>query len=281
MTQAAATGPTSGTVEGAIARFRRDLALAAALRWTLVAGAAGAGILQASPLFGGIAGTLALLVIGVIWLLLSYRSVQGSRIAAAAPVLIALGQYDQAEQQISEALNSFSLFKGIKLRGLHHLAVLRHAQGRHAEAAALGRAVLREYPGHGGNLSRSARLLVAESLLEVGDLRAAHEALMGLYSERLSLGEALELTLVQLDYLSRVGAWGHMLHGLMQKVELAELLEAPRAARAQALLALAARRQNKKEWEHWLRRRAELLATPDDLIKVRPLLAELWAPSPA
>lgn len=278
MTQASAS-PSPLAVDSAIARFRRDLALAAALRWALLFAAAAAIILQSSAIAGGIAWTLALVIIGAIWLLLSYRSVRGSRIAAAAPVLIALGQYDQAEEHISRALNSFSLFKGVKLRGLHHLAVLRHAQGRHAEAAALGRAVLQQYPGAGNHLVRSARLLVAESVLETGDLAAAYEALMGLYTERLSLAEALELTLVQLDYLSRVGAWRDMLHGLPQKVELIELLEAPRAARAQGLFALAARKQNKKEWEHWLRRRAELLSTPEDLIKARPLLRELWEPS--
>jgi hypothetical protein len=42
------------------------------------------------------------------------------------------------------------------------------------------------------------------------------------------------------------------------------------------MLALAARRTGRTDWEHFLRRRAELLADVSDLTAKRPVLSELW-----
>ena len=54
--------------------------------------------------------------------------------------------------------------------------------------------------------------MLADSLLELGDLAGAHEALVSLYSQKLTLIEAMNLLVVQLDYESRVGAWPSMFH---------------------------------------------------------------------
>src|SRR5207248_2968456 len=97
-------------------------------------------------------------------------------------------------------------------------------------------------------------------------------AINGLFTERLSLAEALNLLQVQLDYLSRVGAWEQMMGGLMTKVQLAELMPAERSARAQAFLALAARNTGRKDWEAWLVRRVELLSDIEELMLRRPVL---------
>jgi hypothetical protein len=97
-----------------------------------------------------------------------------------------------------------------------------------------------------------------------------------LYQQRLSLSEALELTLVQSDYLSRVGAWEQMVQGIAQKVQLAELLPSEASARVQALLALAAKKVGKTELSDWLKKRAELLADAPELVRQRPVLGELW-----
>ena len=59
-------------------------------------------------------------------------------------------------------------------------------------------------------------------------------------------------------------------------MELAELMPPMRSARVQAMLALAAKKTDKKAWETWLRRRAELLADAKELIAARPVLSELW-----
>jgi hypothetical protein len=261
--------------EAAILRLRRDLTLSSVLKGGLLFLALASFFIEAAgvKLLGG---SMMLALIGFLWLVLSYRSVKGSRIAAVSPSLIAAGNYEQAERHIDEALRSFSLFRTVKLRSLHHLAVLRHAQRRWGEAVILCRTLLSQRLGPLAGVSRSTRLMLADALLESNDVRGAYEALAGLYMDRLSLTEALELQAVQLDYLWRVEAWDAMLAGLKQKVELAELMPARRSARVQATLALAARRRERADLENWLRRRAELLADPADLIAQRPVLAELW-----
>jgi hypothetical protein len=97
-----------------------------------------------------------------------------------------------------------------------------------------------------------------------------------LYTQRLSLGEALSLMLVQLDYESRSGAWNDMMRGVSTKASLAELMPTTKSARAQALLALAAKKTGRVDWESWLRRRVELLVDPQELYLRRPILKELW-----
>jgi len=263
-------------VNDAIARMRRDLTLGSVLKGLMLGAAMFCLLLDAVARPAGFSGSVALAVIGGVWLMLSYRSWRGSRIAAVSPSLIASGNFEQAERHIDEALRAFSIFRTVKLRSLHHLAVLRHAQRRWVETVILCQAILQQRLGALSGISRSTRLILADSLLNVGDLAHAHEALAGLYQQRLSLGEALELTVVQTDYLSRVGAWEQMVQGVAQKVQLAELLPSEASARVQGLLALAARKVGKAELSEWLKRRAELLVDGEELVKMRPVLGELW-----
>src|SRR4029079_15888021 len=123
----------------------------------------------------------------------------------------------------------------------HHLAVLRHAQRRWADAVVLCQALLRQRLGGLAGLTRQSRLILAESLLELGDLRGAYESITALYTQRLSLAEGMKLLTVRPDYLSRVHGWDAMLQGLESKVQLAELMNTAASARTQAFLALAAR----------------------------------------
>ena len=265
------------SAQHAITRFKRDLTLSTLLKVLLLVAAAGA--LFIGPALGGaFDGSLALVLVGVTWLVLSYRSVRGSRMAADSPSLIAAGQFEAAEHRIGEALRAFSLFRTVKLLSLHHLAVLRHAQRRWPETALLCRALLRQRLGPASGLGKSTRLILADSLLAMNDLRGAHECIARLYEHRLALGEALSLLGVQLDYLARIGAWQQMLHALPTRVQMAELMPTTSAAQAQALLALAARKTGRMEWESCLKRRAELLVDPDQLIERRPILRELWDP---
>jgi hypothetical protein len=98
-----------------------------------------------------------------------------------------------------------------------------------------------------------------------------------LHEERLSLGEAVQLLMIELDYGSRVGAWDYMLANIMTKVQLAEIMPTQSAARAQALLALAAKKLGRNEWSDWLAKRAALLVDPAELVVERPVLKELFA----
>jgi hypothetical protein len=262
-------------VDAAISRFRRDLTIAALLRAALLSGAL--ACVLAGPMLGLHGqGMFVLMIIGTIWILLSYRSMQGTRLAADSPSLIAAGQFEQAEARIDTALRTFSLFRAAKVQSLHHLALLRHAQRRWRESTLLCQALMAQKLAGLGGLPRTTLLVMADSALQMGDLRGSFEAMNGLYGYRLSLPEALTLQLLQLDYGSRIGAWDQMLSGVAVKVQMSELMPGPNAARSQALLALAARKMGRRGLAQWLRRRAELLADPQEIAADRPVLAEMF-----
>lgn len=258
----------------AITRFRRDLTIAALLRTLLLAAAVGCCL--AGPIFGRDDGMFVLVFVGAVWVLLSYRSMQGTRIAADSPSLIAAGEFERAENHIDTALRSFSLFRTAKLLSLHHLALLRHAQHRWRESALLCQAVLSQKLGNLHGLARTTLLLLADSMLQLGDLKGAFDAMNRIYRYRLSLGEALTLQMLQLDYGSRIGAWESMLQGVGGKVQMAELMPTLNAARSQAFLSLAAHKSGRLELASWLRKRAQLLGEPRDIASDRPILEEVF-----
>jgi hypothetical protein len=219
-------------------------------------------------------------VVGV-WIALSVTSARSSRLGMDSPGLIATGQFEEAERQIDQAMRAFSLFGPAKLRALHQLAVLRHAQRRWDEAAAICRALIGQRLSANSSLNKPSRLILAESLLEMNDLPGSYYALNDLYAQQLSLEEVLNVLSLQLDYEAKLGAWGRMFTGAATKVQLAELMPSAAAARVQALLALAAKRSGRSDWFDWLRSRAELLTDVSDLTRDRPMLAEVWPQSGA
>jgi hypothetical protein len=260
--------------ETAISRFRRDLTFGRVVRGLFAAALVGTFLM---PLAGVTLDPLLVLpVIACVFVALSFGSVKGSRLITDSPSLIAAGQYDEAERRIDQALRSFSLFRHVKVLGLHHLALLRHAQKNWHESALLCRALLGQKLGTLQGIGKPARLMLADALLEMGDVRGAADAIDDLMRHRLSLAEVLKLLAVQLDYQSRLGAWNDIMRGIEAKVQLAELMPAAAAARSQALLALAAKNAGRLEWSEWLRRRAELLADVQRLASDRPVLWALW-----
>jgi hypothetical protein len=258
----------------AITRFRRDLVIATLLRTALLVAAV--GCVLAGPVLGHDDGVFVLVAVGALWVFLSYRSMQGTRIAADSPSLIAAGEFDRAESHIDAALRSFSLFRTAKLLSLHHLALLRHAQRRWRESALLCQAVLSQKLVNLGGLPRTTLLLLADSMLQLGDLKGAFEAINRLYRYRLSLGEALTLQMLQLDYGWRIGAWESMLQGVGVKVQMSELMPTLNSARSQAFLSLAAKKTGRTELAEWLRKRAQLLAQPSEIASDRPILEEVF-----
>jgi len=267
------------SVQAAISRFRRDLTIGAVLRASLATGAV--ACLLVGPMVGaGYGGVLLLLAIVVVWTMLGYRSIQGSRLTADSPLLIASGRFDEAESRIDAALRSFSLFRPAKLLSLHHLALLRHAQRRWQESAQLCRALQRQRLGTLRGLGKPSTLVLADNLLHLGDLPGVFEAICRLYRQRLNLAEALTMMQIQTEYLACIGAFEPMLAQVWTKVQLAELMPPLPAARTQAFLALAAKKTGRIELSRWLRRRAEQLTDAPALVVERPILAELWPPPP-
>jgi hypothetical protein len=225
---------------------------------------------------GDNARVVGLLGISAFWVWLSLNSARSSRTAAESPSLIAAGQFEEAERNIEQTVRAFSLFRPVKLQALHHLALLRHAQRRWQESAVLARALLRQRLGALQPLSRPTLLLLADSLLEMNDVRGAYEAIARLHRERLTLPEVLNLLAIQLDYSTRIAAWPSMLDNVMEKVQLAELMPPVVAARSQAAMGLAARKLGRQDLADWLRARAELLTDVQQMALERPALAELW-----
>jgi hypothetical protein len=260
------------TAEAAIHRTRRDLTLGIALKVLMPLAVFGCFLigpesLRLVMLFGVIGG----------WVVLGLSSVRRSQLVAMSPSLIAAGRFEEAEQQIDDAIRSFSPFSAAKLRPLHHLALLRHAQRRWQETALLCRELLGHRQNAVRGLSNPARLILTDALLELGDVRGAYEAMSVLHREKLTLAEILHLTLLQLDYSARIGAWKSMAENMAAKLQFVELMPTDAAASAQALLGLAARKLGREDWAKWLGDRARLLADADQLMEQRPMLRELWS----
>ena len=258
-------------VDLAIYRVRRDITFGIVLKAVLIA-----GLLAALVITLPAARFAALAAVGGIWIALSITSARSSRLALDSPALIATGQFEEAERLIDQAMRAFSLFGPAKLRALHQLAVLRHAQQRWQEAAAICRALLRQRLGINRGLMTPSRLILAESLLELDDLPGSYMAVRDLYSQQLSLEEVLNVLSLQTDYEAKIGAWDKLFSGAATKVQLAELMPSAPAARVQALLALAAMKSGRPDWADWLRRRCELLTDVNVLTTARPMLLELW-----
>jgi len=257
-------------VEAAIYRVRRDITLGVVLKGTF------AVAILACLLFAPHSTKLAAMTgVVAVWLALGVTSARSSQIGVESPALIAAGEYEEAERQIDLAMRAFSLFSPIKLRALHQLAVLRHAQRRWQESAAICQAVLSQRRAS-RSLAKPAMLMLARSLIELSDLPGAHRAILGLYRQTLCLEDVLNLLRLQLDYESRIGAWTQMFNGIAAKTQLAELMPTVMAAPVQALLALSAEKVGRTDWSNWLRRRAELLVDVDALVAERPVLAEVW-----
>jgi len=81
----------------------------------------------------------------------------------------------------------------------------------------------------------------------------------------LGLIDSLQRLSLQTQYEVAIGADAAALGGLRQKVELSELMPAAQCGAMHALLAIASQRRGQHEVAQWLRRRAELLCTAEQL----------------
>ncbi len=190
-----------------VSRFRRQLAISSLLQNSMVALMVAGLLLTVMPIGPKNIGLLILAGVVALWIGLGIRSSRGARAGDVAS-MIASGRFSEAENVIGEGLGSFSIFRASRLMGLHQLIVLRHAQRRWGEVVELGQMLLRQRLGNLRGLTGSTEILLADSLLELGDVPGAQREIARLYEKRLSLGEASGLLRVQLDYLARVGRVG-------------------------------------------------------------------------
>ena len=217
---------------------------------------------------------------GLVWLGVIIASIRSRRLAFEAMPLIVAGEFGLAEDQLGQSLRSFSLLSSSKLIGLHQLAMLRHAQSRWADAAKLCRELLTRGGRHTaiGNTEFDVqnRLMLAESLIELGDTAGAGAEMLGLSGLRLDLRQTLLLTQIRLDLQAGLEHWHPMMATPRTTIGLIELMPAAMAARCYALLALAAKRIGAGQWLSLLLRRSILLSLSDPLVERRPFLRELF-----
>lgn len=238
------------------------LGIAAAAAWGVSRGA-GPSAVGAAALFWLAA---VVFVVGL--------SIRSRRFAADAVPLIAAGEFDAAEDRITQSLASFSVLRSTKLLGLQQLAMLRHAQSRWAEAAALARELLDRRGRREQRLETPSRLVLAESLLELGQLDAAGAELGALAAAPLDLRETLITTAIRLDWHARRDEPAAMLAHLSATLGLVELLPPPLLARTHALLAWAAWRVGDETRRAFLARRAQLLGDVDAMVARQPMLRD-------
>lgn len=223
------------------------------------------------------------ILLGAGWLWLSMTSARAAQMLAL--ITQALDQNPaEAEALIAQAEQRWPLQRALRLLIYHRLAVLRYRQHRFAEAAAIAQAVLSHRLGmlEDGGVSgltgastptlgpvRSHLLLMlAECRLRLGDLWNAHQALTQLHSTRRNLLENLQLLSLQTRYEVQAGYDAQALHDLERKLAMADLMPPPYAAALHLHLAQAAGRTGQTLLSDWLRRRAALLATSNQVAQV-------------
>jgi hypothetical protein len=254
-------------IERILARVRRDLLFSGAIKFFLF-------ILLAMGLSGWIpiietTGapwiSIAIIIgVAVAWVYLSYLSLRQGKAATLSSELLAAGRYEHAESCLLEACESFSFHRGLKMAACHNLALLAHARNEFRQAADACRIVLRRKRGVFRAVVKMSHLILADSLLRLGELHDVHRMLESAKKHDLTLAERLIYEEIELRYLLKIGRSDHVVHDLQHRVRLAELLPSQKAAAQHALLAEACRFSGHLAMKEFLWSRACLYADPEN-----------------
>lgn len=265
------TPPAPATPETLASQMRRD----AALR---TAGITGAIVLLIASSIADtaypLAGSLLMLAAIGLWLTISFISAAAWRHVPRIGALIEQNP-DAAETLLSETLAKRPLQPAARLALYHRVAMLRHAQRRFPETAALAAAILQYDARAIRRLQPSLLLMLTDSALECGDLPSAYTALTQLHSTPLGLLESLQKLALQLRYEITCGHDATALVGIEHKVKLIELMPQPTCGVLHAMLAGAAQRTHRHDLAQWFHGRAKLLCTSSDLETYLPTLSAI------
>jgi len=210
---------------------------------------------------GGSALAIALavaLAIGA-WMLINGIS---ARTSTELPRLTAMIDDDpaQAEEALAYHLGRRPLLRWVRLLLYHRLAMLRHRQGRYAEAATICHHVLNYKLGPGEGARPHLLLLLAEAQIDRNDAAGAYPAIAALHQSSLNLVESMQRLALQTRYELLAGFPRRALWHCRAKLLLAELMPAEHNSAVHAMLATAADRAGRRELSHWLWQRLDLLA---------------------
>ena len=242
-------------------RLRRELGLDTLLRRATMALLAALVVLAVLGFGGQLFGLFAGMCVVAAWLGFGFLN---ARAATSARALLPLVQqrpplFRESEAALRELLDRRGLLGWVRLSIYQVWATIRHAQGRHAEAADLCASVLSRPLGPAEPARADLLLMLTESLLETRRAAEAWPALATLSTLPLSLNQSMQRLLLQTRYEVAVGRPDAATANLPAKVALAELMPAAESARTHTLLADAAEAAGRADQAAWLRSRAELL----------------------
>lgn len=262
-------------LEATLATFRRQMAVARAVRWVgliafIMALAAVLAFDQADDRRMAVA-VLAAVVVS--WILLALRSIHLTREVQAGGALLSIGKLDDAEVWLHKGMRSFSVAVPAKLVAGELLAMLSLQRDAHHDVIAICRELLRHPLTRVRSVWVNTRLMLADSLLTLDRLPEAHEAILPIYSAAMPLETKMKLLPIQLRYELSSGQTSSSVNALAEKVRIAELLDSPHAALVHALLAEACRRQGMPTEQVFLTERARLYHDLDGLVTRFPVIA--------
>lgn len=263
------------------ARISASAAIQATRRWLMVARSSTIlfyglvpVVVVAGSHFG--LGILPLLILTGVWFMLGMVSSRSMRYTMEATRSMAAGDFESAEVSLGQAVRAFTVVRTGKVASLQNLAALRHAKREFADAARLAAEVLARRSRGESHLDLPTRLLLIDSLVELGDFRAAEIELGRLPPADLTLRETVTRTLLNTEVLAATGRFEAILADAKPSVELFELLPGSMAARGFATIALAAKRLGVDDLREHLVKRATLIADAEAIVRRRPALAELF-----
>ncbi len=267
--------------EAMLRQFRRQIKLIRAMRALLLIGT-GCAVLWAAGLpqpenkrtmFAVFIATL------VVWLMSMLNAARLARYLRTAGALLSLGQLDNAEVWLQRTLARFSMSTRTKILAAQQFASLLFRREAHEQVVAVCRELLRHRVRRLQNVWINTRLMMADSLLMLGQFPDAYEAIRPVYDVPLSLSERMKLLPIQLRYELAADHAEAAARGLAEKIQVAELMDSPRAALVHALLAEACRRTQMTAEHAFLSERAWLYHDLEQLAVRYPVILPISAPS--
>ena len=172
---------------------------------------------------------------------------------------------DEAEAVLAAAIRRRPLQRSVRLLLYHRLAMLRHRQQRLGESSAICQALLGRQHGLAREVRVHLLLMLVEAHLHFHDLHTVYQGLTALHRTPLNLLELLQRMALQVRYEILAGHHRAALVQIDRRLQLAELLPAAQCGLMHLLLATAAQRAANTPLATWLRSRAELLCTADQM----------------
>jgi len=270
----------AAALESVLRTFRRQLAVARAVRFSVVIATA-ATFTWAVAMPESASQWVLGLMVGVVvamWLNMLIGAARVTRDLQAGSALLATGQLDEAEYWLKRAVTRFSLTAHTKLLAGVELATVLFRRDRYVDVVSVCREVLRHRVSRLRNVWIGARILLADSLLQIDEINAAYEAMRPVYDTRLTLTDRMKLLPVQLRYELAADHSSVSVNALAEKVQIAELLDASQAALVHALLAEACRRESMPVQQAFLVNRAKLYHDLEPLAERYAVIAPITAP---